>query len=48
MSSCGTRQDLPLRALENTRYPDRRVEALDPRLPKQGNASIERIATGFR
>jgi gluconolactonase len=31
------------------RYPDPRVERLDPRFTfKQGNAAIERVATGFR
>ncbi len=39
---------LPLGPLPETRYPDPRVERLDKRFPKQGNAGIERIATGFR
>jgi gluconolactonase len=39
---------LPLGPLPDMRYPDPRVERLDPRFPKQGNAGIERIATGFR
>jgi gluconolactonase len=39
---------LPLGHLAGTRYPDARVEKLDKRFPKQGNAAIERIATGFR
>lgn len=40
---------LPLGNLPDTRYPDPRIEALDPRFVyKQGNAAIERIATGFR
>jgi gluconolactonase len=39
---------LPLGHLPGTRYPDHRIEALDKRFPKQGNAAIERIATGFR
>jgi gluconolactonase len=39
---------LPLGHLPGTRYPDPRVEKLDKRFPKQGNAAIERIATGFR
>jgi gluconolactonase len=40
---------LPLGNLPDTRYPDPRVERLDPRfIYKQGNAAIERIATGFR
>jgi gluconolactonase len=38
----------PLGVLSGTRYPDPRVEKLDKRFPKQGNAGIERIATGFR
>ena len=41
-------QDLPVGPLPNTRYPDPRIEALDPRFHKIGNAGIERIATGFR
>ena len=40
---------LPLGNLPDTRYPDPRIERLDPRfLYKQGNAAIERIAAGFR
>ncbi len=40
---------LPLGHLPATRYPDPRVESLDPRFTaRQGNAGIERIATGFR
>jgi gluconolactonase len=39
---------LPLGHLPGTRYPDQRVESLDKRFPRQGNAGIERIATGFR
>src|SRR4051812_45817648 len=39
---------LPLGPLTETRYPDPRVESLDKRFPKQGNAGIERIATGYR
>jgi len=39
---------LPIGPLAGTRYPDPRVEKLDKRFPKQGNAAIERIATGFR
>lgn len=38
----------PLGPLPGTRYPDARVERLDPRFRKQGNAGIERIATGCR
>ncbi len=39
---------LPLGHLPGTRYPDARIEALDKRFRRQGNAAIERIATGFR
>jgi gluconolactonase len=40
---------LPLGNLGETRYPDPRIERLDPRfIYQQGNAAIERIATGFR
>jgi len=40
---------LPLGSLPDTRYPDPRIERIDPRFVyKQGNAGIERIATGFR
>jgi gluconolactonase len=41
---------LPLGPLPGTRYPDPRIEAVDPKRfkYKQGNAYIERIATGFR
>jgi gluconolactonase len=40
---------LPLGLLPDTRYPDPRIEVLDRRFRyKQGNAGIERIATGFR
>jgi len=40
---------LPLGHLPDTRYPDPRIEVLDRRFVyKQGNAAIERIATGFR
>src|SRR5258708_31104137 len=39
---------LPLALLPGTPYPDPRVEKLDKRFPKQGNAGIDRIATGFR
>jgi len=42
------RGDLPLGPLAGTRYPDPRIEKLDKRFPKQGNAGIDRIATGFR
>jgi gluconolactonase len=45
----GRHDPLPLGHLPATRYPDPRIEALDPRFTaKQGNAGIERIATGFR
>jgi gluconolactonase len=40
---------LSLGNLPDTRYPDPRIERLDQRfIYKQGNAAIERIATGFR
>ena len=40
---------LPLGHLPDTRYPDPRIEPLDKRfIYRQGNAAIERIATGFR
>jgi gluconolactonase len=40
---------LPLGNLPDTHYPDPRIERLDRRFSyKQGNAAIERIATGFR
>ncbi len=40
---------LPLGNFPDTRYPDPRIEALDKRFVyRQGNAAIERIATGFR
>src|SRR6202142_2331316 len=40
---------LPLVPLPDTRYPDPRIEVLDKRFRyRQGNAAIERIATGFR
>jgi len=39
---------LPLGHLPGTRYPDSRVERLDKSFPAQGNAAIERVATGFR
>ena len=39
---------LPLGHLPDTRYPDPRVEQLDKRFKRQGNAAIERIAHGFR
>lgn len=40
---------LPLGNLPDTRYPDPRIAVLDKRFThKQGNAAIERIATGFR
>jgi len=48
VSNFGTRRELPLGPLDATRYPDPRIEALDSRFPRQGNAGIERIATGFR
>jgi gluconolactonase len=39
---------LPLGHLPDTRYPDVRIEKLDKRFKRQGNAAIERIAHGFR
>ncbi len=43
------RHALPLGNLAGMRYPDPRVEALDPRFTARvGNAAVERIATGFR
>ncbi|MGH7156205.1 MAG: SMP-30/gluconolactonase/LRE family protein [Acetobacteraceae bacterium] len=40
---------LPLGALPDGRYPDRRIEVLDKRFTyRQGNAAVERIASGFR
>lgn len=40
---------LPLGNLPGSRYPDPRIDVLDRRFVyKQGNAAIERIATGFR
>jgi gluconolactonase len=39
---------LPLGHLPDTRYPDVRIESLDKRFKRQGNAAIERIAHGFR
>lgn len=39
---------LPLGPLPGTRYPDARIESFDKHFPRQGNAGIERIATGFR
>jgi gluconolactonase len=42
-------QPLPLGPLPGTRYPDPRIEAVDPRFRARiGNAAIERIATGYR
>ena len=40
---------LPLGDLPGSRYPDAAIEALDKRFTaRQGNAAIQRIATGFR
>lgn len=39
---------LPLGHLPGMRYPDARITVLDKRFRRQGNAGIERIATGFR
>src|SRR5271168_2880155 len=45
----GGTMSLPLGPLPDTRYPDPRIEVLDRRFCyKQGNAAVERIATGFR
>ncbi|HEX4259494.1 MAG TPA: SMP-30/gluconolactonase/LRE family protein [Acetobacteraceae bacterium] len=38
----------PLGPLPEPRYPDHRVEVLDRRFRRQGNAGVERIATGCR
>jgi gluconolactonase len=41
-------QALPLGPLAATRYPDPRIEAVDPRFRARiGNAAIERIPTGY-
>jgi gluconolactonase len=42
------RDSLPLGPLPGTRYPDANIHVLDKRFRRQGNAAIERIATGFR
>lgn len=48
-SKIAVADELPLGPLPDTRYPDPRIEALDPRFKaKIGNTAIERIATGFR
>ncbi len=40
---------LPLGNLPDSRYPDPHIQKLDPRfIYRQGNAAVERIATGFR
>ena len=39
--------DLPLGPLPGTRFPDPRIEVLDPRFKRVENAPIERVATGF-
>jgi gluconolactonase len=45
----GSAGGLPLGLLPDTRYPDPRIEVLDRRFTaRQGNAAIERIASGFR
>ncbi len=45
----GRHAPLPLGDLPGTRYPSAAVEALDKRFTaRQGNAAIQRIATGFR
>jgi len=48
VSGNASADELPLGPLPGTRYPDPRIEALDPRFRKIGNAGIERVATGFR
>jgi gluconolactonase len=41
--------ELPLGPLPGTRYPDPRIEVVDPRFKaKIGNTAIERVATGLR
>ena len=47
-SSKAIADELPLGPLPGTRYPDPRIESLDPRFRKIGNTAIERVATGFR
>jgi gluconolactonase len=47
-SGAASAQPLPLGPLAGTRYPDPRIEALDPRFRRIGNTTIERIATGFQ
>jgi gluconolactonase len=44
----GRHTPLPLGPLPNTRYPSPDIEVFDNRFPRQGNAAVERIATGFR
>ncbi len=45
----GRHAALPLGDLPGSRYPDAAIEALDKRFTaRQGNAAIQRIATGFR
>lgn len=39
---------LPLGHLPGMRYPDANITVLDKRFRRQGNAAIERVATGFR
>ena len=49
VSSHAGADELPLGPLPGTRYPDPRVEVLDPKFKYRiGNTAIERIATGFR
>ncbi|MEO8713390.1 MAG: SMP-30/gluconolactonase/LRE family protein [Acetobacteraceae bacterium] len=43
-----TSVDMPLGHLPGTHYPDPHVETLDKRFRRQGNAAVERIATGCR
>jgi gluconolactonase len=44
----GEATQAPLGPLPGMRYPDSRIERLDKRFPVQGNAGVERVATGFR
>ncbi len=50
-SMFGMRDDqtgLPLGHLPGMRYPDARIEVLDKRFRRQGNAAVERVASGCR
>jgi len=48
MRDDSTGLSLPLGHLPGTRYPDANITVLDKRFRRQGNAAIERVATGFR